>query len=88
MDIRGEIRHVLDNKGISFRDLARTSGVSYSSIQRYLSDNGDLSSDNFLLILKSIDLDISILFREDAEFARFKNAPDYLKKGFRYLTGG
>lgn len=88
MDIRAEIRHILDDKGYTLRDLSRNSGVPYSSVQRYLSGNGDLSSDNFLSILKSIDLDISMLFREDAETVRFKSAPEYLKKSLRYLTGG
>jgi transcriptional regulator with XRE-family HTH domain len=88
MDIRGEIRVIMSSKGMNMTALSKASGVSYSSIQRYLSDTGDLTSDNFILLLNAIGLDIGDLFNESSSASKFKSAPKYLRNSLLKIIGG
>lgn len=58
--IHQHIKPRMQERGLTNYALAKITGINRSTIGRYLEGNLNISLDNFLIIIKSLELNISL----------------------------
>lgn len=88
-DLPTIIKNLMSKKDVNSQYLARKSDVKYSTLQRFLSSEGDISSARLIRILKTLDFDLVDALKEDGKSRKnFKSVPSYLLDSFFNVIEG
>jgi len=87
MNIRDEILRKLKNRGYSIKSAAKTANVSYSSLQRYFSQENDIASDKLFKVLSLIDIHVEEAISGESFQSKIKYLPDYLRNSILKVIG-
>jgi len=81
MNLNTVIRQILSDKNMSLYDLSKKSGVSYSTIQRFVTETKDIKSSNLMLIFDALNINfIELLRAEVSKKQKSEEIPVYLKQ--------
>jgi DNA-binding Xre family transcriptional regulator len=81
MTLSTAIRKILSDKNMSLYDLSKKSGVSYSTVQRFITETKDIKSSNLMLIFDALNINfIELLGAEVSKQQKFDEVPVYLRK--------
>lgn len=75
MGIPNLIRKIMEEQGMTIKELSERSSVSYISMKRFFLQNQPLSYDKFLRVLKSLEVDLEdLLIRKTKRSIRTKES--------------
>lgn len=83
------VRQLISQSNKSLSQISKKSGVTYSTVQRFVTDGKDIKANNLISILEALDVDVLTFIKEKTVENKIKTRiPSYISDSFKDILKG